>query len=123
MECVERHMGSTKKESVATEDALVTVIAANEVTGLIGLGKKYQMGTFTCWNLLQIRHSPCIAGVAIGMAVGNAIGVAVGIAVGMVVGNVVSVAVGFVFGIAVSMAVEDTVCTSVGMALGDTKPP
>ena len=33
MECVERHVGATKKESVATVDALVTVIAANEVTG------------------------------------------------------------------------------------------
>jgi hypothetical protein len=33
MECVERHVGATKKESVAAVDALVTVIAANEVTG------------------------------------------------------------------------------------------
>jgi hypothetical protein len=33
MECVERHVGATKKESVATVDALVTVIAANEVLG------------------------------------------------------------------------------------------
>jgi hypothetical protein len=33
MECVERHVGATKKESVATVDALVTVIAANENMG------------------------------------------------------------------------------------------
>ena len=33
MECAERHATATKKESVATVDALVTVIAANEVTG------------------------------------------------------------------------------------------
>ncbi len=33
MECVERHVGATKKGSVATVDALVTVIAAKEVTG------------------------------------------------------------------------------------------
>jgi hypothetical protein len=33
MECVERHVGATKKESVATVDALVLVIAANEVMG------------------------------------------------------------------------------------------
>jgi hypothetical protein len=29
MECVEEHVGATKKESFATVDALVTVIAAN----------------------------------------------------------------------------------------------
>jgi hypothetical protein len=33
MECVEKHVGATKKESVATVDALVMVIAANEVSG------------------------------------------------------------------------------------------
>ncbi len=33
MECVERHLGATKKESIATVDALVMVIAANKVTG------------------------------------------------------------------------------------------
>jgi hypothetical protein len=33
MECVERHVGATKKESVAIVDALVMVIAENEVTG------------------------------------------------------------------------------------------
>ncbi len=33
MECVERHVNATKKEFVPTVDALVTVIAANEVTG------------------------------------------------------------------------------------------
>ncbi len=40
MECVERHVGATKKESIATVDAFVTIIAANEVMGL-GLGNKY----------------------------------------------------------------------------------
>ena len=33
MECVERHVGATKKESIATVDALVMVIAVNEVLG------------------------------------------------------------------------------------------
>jgi hypothetical protein len=33
MECVERHVGATKKKSIATVDALVMVIAVNEVTG------------------------------------------------------------------------------------------
>ncbi len=33
MECVDRHVGATKKESITTVDALVTVIAVNKVTG------------------------------------------------------------------------------------------
>ncbi len=33
MECVERHVGATKKESIAIVDAFVMIIAANEVTG------------------------------------------------------------------------------------------
>ncbi len=33
IECVERHVGATKKESIATVDALVTVIAVNKVMG------------------------------------------------------------------------------------------
>ncbi len=33
MECVVRHVNATKKESVATVDALGMVIAANEVKG------------------------------------------------------------------------------------------
>jgi hypothetical protein len=33
VECVERHVGATKKKSVATVDAFVMIIAANEVTG------------------------------------------------------------------------------------------
>ena len=33
IECVERHVGVNKKESIVTVDALVMIIAANEVTG------------------------------------------------------------------------------------------
>ncbi len=33
MECVEEHVDATKKESIATVDALVMVIAVNEVLG------------------------------------------------------------------------------------------